>query len=111
MTVLSKSHQRKEQEEGRSEIENKIVNTRAIYRRQNEFIPMKELKNHTTPLKVIFTYFQLTVTWCNLYCVFIYIYSLLVEKDLHERSNVSVKCPCSPLVSLWLHLETSSFFR
>ena len=36
-----------------------------------------------------------------------YIYSLLIEKDLHEYCNVSVKFPC---VYLSFHLEISSFF-
>ena len=38
----------------------------------------------------------------HLYCVFTYIYSLLIEKDLHECRNISVKFPCALLVYLCL---------
>ena len=35
-----------------------------------------------------------TVTWHHFCSVFIYIYSLLNEKDPHEGQKVSVKSPC-----------------
>ena len=31
---------------------------------------------------------------CHLYYVFTYIYSLLIEKDICDRQNVSIKLPC-----------------
>ena len=36
----------------------------------------------------------LKLTWCHLYCVFTYIYSLLIEKDIYDCWNVLVKLPC-----------------
>jgi hypothetical protein len=36
-----------------------------------------------------------TVMWCHLFRVFIYIYSLLIEKDLCECWKISVKFACS----------------
>ena len=33
-------------------------------------------------------------TWCHLYCVFTYIYSLLILKDISDCQNVSVKLLC-----------------
>ena len=39
-------------------------------------------------------YFSETVMWCHLYCVFTYIYSLLIEKDICDCWNVSVEIPC-----------------
>ena len=33
----------------------------------------------------------------HLYCVFTYIYSLMIKKDLCEYQNVSVKFPCAHL--------------
>ena len=35
-----------------------------------------------------------TLTWRRLYCVFTYIYSLPIEKDICDFRNVSVKLPC-----------------
>ena len=35
-----------------------------------------------------------TITWCHLYCVFTYNYSLLIEGDLCECWNISVKFLC-----------------
>ena len=32
--------------------------------------------------------------WHLLYCVFTYIYSLLIEKDICDRQNISIKLPC-----------------
>ena len=45
------------------------------------------------------------ITWHHLYCVFVYIYSFLIEKDLHKCWNISVKFPCALLVYLYLSLE------
>ena len=32
--------------------------------------------------------------WCHLYCISIYIYSLLIKKDISDCQNISVKLPC-----------------
>ena len=49
-----------------------------------------------------------TVMWRHLYCVFTYIYSLLIEKDIYNCRNVSVKLPC---VYLCLSFGDLFFFR
>ena len=46
------------------------------------------------------------VAICHLYCVFTYIYSFLMDKDLCESSNVSIKFPCALLVHLCFRPET-----
>ena len=46
-----------------------------------------------------------TVIWCHLYRVFTYIYSLLIEKDLHEYWNGSVKFMC-----VYLSLSSGDLF-
>ena len=46
-----------------------------------------------------------TVTWRYLYCMFRYTYSLLIEKDLCECRNVSVKFSC-----VYLCLLSGDFF-
>ena len=43
-----------------------------------------------------------TVTWLSLYGLFTYIYSLLIDKDLYESQNVSIKFSCALLVYLYL---------
>jgi hypothetical protein len=42
-----------------------------------------------------------TLTWRHLYCVFTYIYSLMIEKDICDRWNISNKflCVCECLSS------------
>ena len=32
--------------------------------------------------------------WHRLYCVFTYIYHLLIEKDIYDHQNVLIKLPC-----------------
>ena len=34
------------------------------------------------------------MTWCHLYCMFTYIYSFLIEKEICDCRNLSVKLPC-----------------
>jgi hypothetical protein len=46
--------------------------------------------------------------WCYLYCVFTYIHSVLIEKDIFDRLNISNKFPC---VCVYFHPEISSFFE
>ena len=38
--------------------------------------------------------FENVFIWQRLYHVFTYIYSLMIEKDIFDRQNVSVKLPC-----------------
>ena len=49
-------------------------------------------KDHQDGSQPSSTYLQLL--WCNLYHVFPYIYSFLIEEDICDRCNVSVKLPC-----------------
>jgi len=42
------------------------------------------------------------VTMRYIYCVFTYIYSILIEKDLSKCRKVWIKFPCAPLVYLCL---------
>ena len=72
-------HEAKEQEEARSgrdggKIERKLsdVNTRAVSRGQSELVGELKMEG--------------TVMW---HCVFTYIYSLLIDKDLCESQNSS----------------------
>jgi hypothetical protein len=51
-----------------------------------------------------------TVTWRHLYCVFTYIYSFLIEKDLRQCRNVSLKFMCALLVYLCLSSRDLSIF-
>ena len=46
-----------------------------------------------------------TVTWSRLYCVFTYIYSLLIEKDIFDCRNVPGKLPC-----VYLYLSSWDLF-
>ena len=39
-------------------------------------------------------HFSKTLMWHSLYHVFIYIYSLPIEKDICDRQNGSIKLPC-----------------
>jgi hypothetical protein len=57
-------------------------------------------------------YFSKTVTWCHLYLVFTYIYSLLIEKDICNHQSISVKLPCVLFIRRFLHflVRASSFF-
>jgi hypothetical protein len=53
--------------------------------------------------------------WYCLYCVFTYIYSLLIERDICDCQNISVKCPCVYVYvssgDLFIYLvRVSSFF-
>ena len=50
------------------------------------------------------------VTWHYLYCLFTYIYSLLIEKDFCEGQNLSVKFLCALLVYLCLSFGNLIFF-
>ena len=45
-------------------------------------------------------FFTVFKFWRHLYCVFTYIYSLLIEKGLYEGRNVSIKFPCVIIVLL-----------
>ena len=48
----------------------------------------------TPPLFVLhplWRYFSKTLMWCHLYRLFRYIYSPLIEKDLRDRRNISIK--------------------
>ena len=51
-----------------------------------------------------------TVTWHHLYCVFTYIYFLLIEKNLFECRNILVKFPCALFVYLCLSSEDLLIF-
>ena len=51
-----------------------------------------------------------TVAWHHLYCVFTYIYSILIEKDPYECQIVSVKFPCMCIGICSIDLEASSIF-
>ena len=42
----------------------------------------------------LWLHFSKTLMWRHLYCVFIYIYSLLIEKNICDHQNVSIKLPC-----------------
>ena len=60
-------------------------------------------------------YFTFTVPWCCLSHVFTYIYSLLIEKDIYDCQNVSVKLPyvyvCLSSRDLFIFLvRVSAFF-
>jgi hypothetical protein len=59
---------------------------------------------YTPPFFVFLPWWLLleTVTWCHHYSVFTYIYSLVIEKDLCEYRNISVKFLCALLVYLCL---------
>ena len=50
------------------------------------------------------------VTWCHLYSEFTYIYFLLIEKDLHECRNVSVKFTCVLFCAFCLETTSLIFF-
>ena len=50
-------------------------------------------------------YFLKTLTWCRLYRVFTYIYSLLIKKDNCDHQNISVKFPCVTIVQRSLHFS------
>jgi len=43
--------------------------------------------------------------WCHLYCVFSYIYSLLIERDICDCWNVSVKLLC-----VYVYLSSEDLF-
>ena len=45
--------------------------------------------------------------WLHLYCVFTYIYSLLIKKDICDGRKVSVKLP---VLTCAFHPEISSYF-
>ena len=49
-----------------------------------------------------------TVTWYHLYWVFIYIYSLLIDKQIFESQNISIKFLCALLV--YLCISSRDFF-
>ena len=79
-------------------------NMNKIYRNQCLFHQKKEKEKGKRKSKLIF-----------LFCVFTYIYSFLIEKDICDHRNVSIKIPC---VSVCLSSEplfiysvrVSSFF-
>ena len=45
-----------------------------------------------------------------IFTVFTHIYSLLIDKDLCESRNISIKCPCALLVYLCLSSRDPSIF-
>ena len=57
-------------------------------------------------------HFSNTLMWCRLFHVFTYFYSLLIEKDICDRRNISIKLLCVPFVRRSLHflVRVSSFF-
>ena len=100
------------------------VNTRAVSREQDELIGKFTLSwnvpiNSSCPgiipsdnFHLIFPpfllllvsqpprwHFSKTLTWCRYYCVFTYIYSLLIEKGICDHQNMSLKLLC---VCVWL---------
>jgi hypothetical protein len=83
VTILSKSYQEKEEEEGRSrgdggKIEKKVDNFLSI------FPPSPPLFHFSSfPWRLLLE----TLSWCHLYCVITYIYSLLIDKDPFGNSK------------------------
>ena len=80
------------------------INTRSWVDSAQDRNYWKALVNLTLNLWVpqIIALVILNVTWPNIYCVFTYIYSHLIDRDLCESQNVSVKFICALLVHLCL---------
>ena len=63
------------------------------------------------PFQVYLLYLAcISVTWCHNYCVCTNVYSLLIDKDLCDSQNITIKFLCALLSICALHPETSSFF-
>ena len=65
--------------------------------------------------RLLWWHFSIAVTWCRLYRAFTYIYPLLIEKDIWDRWNISVKLLCVRVclssTDLFIFLiRVSSFF-
>ena len=72
-------------------------------------------KAHTSTWKLNGNVLISQMSWCHFYCVFTLIHSLLIEKDICDCQNFSVKLPCvcmcllsGDLFIFWV--RDSSFF-
>ena len=59
--------------------------------------------------------FSKTLTWPCLYCMFTYIYSLLIKKDICDCQNISIKLPCviiyvTKLLLFYYYYSCCSFY-
>ena len=61
--------------------------------------------SHSEENKYMCTHSKDGAMWLNLYCVFTYIYCLLIKKDLCEHQNVSVNFPY-----VYLYLSFGNLF-
>ena len=77
-----------------------VVNARTESRRQNELggkfkmVASDLVSVRGQIINLVIFHVKIMMTWRRLYCLFTCIYTLLIEKDICDCRNISVKLPC-----------------